>query len=270
MNFFHFRLSFSFAQSEIDLFVSLQFIPKAGGSAKKNEIVFTSPTGEEFTSKKQLEQFLKSNPGGPLISEFDWGTGETPRRSARISEKVKAAPLPPESEPPKKRGRKSSTPKKDAQDKEEKPEDSGAVDPNKDAKEKEDDAQESKKDITKENEDETQIADDGKAENAPSEQKTNAGEDVKMVEVAEHEKNAAADGSDVTQKDDKDNQATEKQDDAAGEKDKQASTDDAKPNEAGAEKHEQKACTMEDQKDSVNNGDGEVTVNGGKPEEPSS
>jgi hypothetical protein len=47
----------------------------------------------------------------PAVSEFDWGTGETPRRSARISEKAKATP--PEKEHPKKRGRKSSGSKKD-------------------------------------------------------------------------------------------------------------------------------------------------------------
>ncbi|KAK6941666.1 Methyl-CpG DNA binding [Dillenia turbinata] len=85
---------------------------KMGGTPKKNEIVFTAPTGEEFSNKKQLEQFLKSYPGGLTISEFDWGTGETPRRSARISEKAKASP-PPDNEPPKKRGRKSSASKKD-------------------------------------------------------------------------------------------------------------------------------------------------------------
>lgn len=89
-----------------------QFFPKRGGTPKKNEIVFTSPTGEEIHNQRQLQQYLKSHPGGPPASEFDWGTGETPRRSARISEKVKAAPPTPESEPPKKR-RKSSASKKD-------------------------------------------------------------------------------------------------------------------------------------------------------------
>ncbi|BBG99089.1 methyl-CPG-binding domain 10 [Prunus dulcis] len=59
------------------------FFPKKGGTPRKNEI------------------YLKSHPGNPAISEFDWSTGETPRRSARISEKVKVAPAP-ESEPPKK------------------------------------------------------------------------------------------------------------------------------------------------------------------------
>lgn len=47
----------------------------------------------------------------PAVSEFDWGTGETPRRSARISEKAKATP--PEKEPPRKGSRKSSGSKKD-------------------------------------------------------------------------------------------------------------------------------------------------------------
>ncbi|KAM2957962.1 hypothetical protein FF2_024879 [Malus domestica] len=84
-----------------------KFLPKKGGTPRKNEIIFISPTGEEFNSKKQLEKYLKAHPGNPAISEFDWSTGETPRRSARISEKVKVAPSP-ESEPPKKRGRKSS------------------------------------------------------------------------------------------------------------------------------------------------------------------
>uniref|UniRef100_A0A2N9F4C2 MBD domain-containing protein n=1 Tax=Fagus sylvatica TaxID=28930 RepID=A0A2N9F4C2_FAGSY len=88
------------------------FFPKKGGTPRKNEIVFVAPTGEEFNNKKQLEQYLKSHPGNPAISEFDWGTGETPRRSARIIEKVKATP-PSESDPPKKRGRKSSGSKKD-------------------------------------------------------------------------------------------------------------------------------------------------------------
>ncbi|XP_028753914.1 methyl-CpG-binding domain-containing protein 11-like isoform X2 [Neltuma alba] len=89
-----------------------KFFPKKGGTPKKNEIVFTAPTGEEINNKKQLEQYLKAHPGGPAVSEFEWGTGETPRRSARISEKAKASPV--ETQPPKKRSRKSSASKKDA------------------------------------------------------------------------------------------------------------------------------------------------------------
>ncbi|PSS07507.1 Methyl-CpG-binding domain-containing protein [Actinidia chinensis var. chinensis] len=83
------------------------FMPKKGGTPRKNEIVFIAPTGEEINSRKQLEQYLKSHPGNPALSEFDWGTGDTPRRSARISEKVKATPPSSESESPRKRGRKS-------------------------------------------------------------------------------------------------------------------------------------------------------------------
>ncbi len=90
------------------------FMPKKG-TPRKNEIVFIAPTGEEINSRKQLEQYLKSHPGNPAISEFDWGTGETPRRSARISEKAKGTP-PAESEPPKKRARKSSGSKKDSKE----------------------------------------------------------------------------------------------------------------------------------------------------------
>ncbi|KAL5697966.1 hypothetical protein ACHQM5_029059 [Ranunculus cassubicifolius] len=111
-----------------------KFLPKQVGTPKKSEIVFIAPSGEEFTARKQLEQYLKSNPGGPAISEFDWGTGETPRRSTRIREKVKATP-PPESEPPsKKRVRKSSSGKKGTKETEE-------VTPEKTEEEKEKDAQ---------------------------------------------------------------------------------------------------------------------------------
>ncbi|MCL7024392.1 hypothetical protein MKW94_011526 [Papaver nudicaule] len=92
----------------------LQFIlKKGGGTPKKNEIVFTAPTGEEFCSRKQLEQYLKSHPGGPASSEFDWGTGETPRRSVRISEKVKAISPPEIETPTRKRSKKSSSFRKD-------------------------------------------------------------------------------------------------------------------------------------------------------------
>ncbi|KAK4369970.1 hypothetical protein RND71_009445 [Anisodus tanguticus] len=91
------------------------FLPKTGGTPKRNEIVFTARTGEEITTRKGLQQYLKSHPGGPAITEFDWRTGETSRRSSRISGKAKAA----ESEPPAKRSRKSSASKKDVKHKEE-------------------------------------------------------------------------------------------------------------------------------------------------------
>ncbi|KAG5242813.1 methyl-CpG-binding domain-containing protein [Salix suchowensis] len=87
-----------------------KFVPKKSGTPKKGEIIFTAPTGEEITSKRQLEQYLKAHPGGTAVSEFDWGSGETPRRSARISEKAKVTPVK-ESGPPKKRIKKSSASK---------------------------------------------------------------------------------------------------------------------------------------------------------------
>ncbi|KAJ8649601.1 hypothetical protein MRB53_002624 [Persea americana] len=93
----------------------LQFTPKKGGTPRRNEVVFISPTGEEIRSKRQLEQYIKSHPGGPSSTEFNWGTGDTPRRSARISEKVKATEAP-ESELPKKR-EKTSSPAKAAEEK---------------------------------------------------------------------------------------------------------------------------------------------------------
>ncbi|XP_024965497.1 methyl-CpG-binding domain-containing protein 11-like [Cynara cardunculus var. scolymus] len=98
------------------------FLPKKGGTPKKNEIVFTAPTGEEISTRKQLDQYLKAHPGGPKISEFDWGSGETPRRSARISEKVKVSPPPPETEPVPKRAKRSSKKDKKQKPEEETPE----------------------------------------------------------------------------------------------------------------------------------------------------
>ncbi|WVZ59959.1 hypothetical protein U9M48_010040 [Paspalum notatum var. saurae] len=78
--------------------------PTRGG---KFEVIFVAPTGEEIKSKRQLTQYLKAHPGGPASSEFDWGTSDTPRRSARLSEKVKATESP-EGEKTPKRERSSS------------------------------------------------------------------------------------------------------------------------------------------------------------------
>ncbi|CAN6885576.1 unnamed protein product [Brassica oleracea] len=88
------------------------FYPKRAGTPRKTEIVFMAPTGEEISSRKQLEQYLKAHPGNPLVSEFDWTTGETPRRSSRISQKVKATTPTPDKEPLLKK-RRSSLTKKD-------------------------------------------------------------------------------------------------------------------------------------------------------------
>ncbi|CAN7035394.1 unnamed protein product [Brassica rapa subsp. trilocularis] len=101
------------------------FYPKRAGTPRKTEIVFMAPTGEEISSRKQLEQYLKAHPGNPVISEFDWTTGETPRRSSRISQKVKATTPTPEREPHMKKRRSSLTKKdlKEAAEKENKKED---------------------------------------------------------------------------------------------------------------------------------------------------
>ncbi|KAK4727759.1 hypothetical protein R3W88_032676 [Solanum pinnatisectum] len=210
---------------------SKKFLPKKGGTPKKNDIVFTAPTGEEITTRKQLEQYLKSHPGGPPAVEFDWGTGETPRRSARITGKAKATQSPTESEPAKKRGRKSSSSKKDSKDKEvpketeaakdddmeeaEKHEkDTAAMEAEKDVEkkdenpnetqdgesevEKKDEIQSSEKDVVKENLDEGQNV-DNKVEDAQVEK------DVEMADKVGHSKDVeeapvvkAADGPDAT------------------------------------------------------------------------
>ncbi|XP_020599559.1 methyl-CpG-binding domain-containing protein 10-like isoform X2 [Phalaenopsis equestris] len=86
------------------------FAPKKAGTPMRNEIFFISPTGEVIRNKKKLNQYLRSHPGNLSSSVFDWGTGDTPRRSARISEKIKAMETLQE-EPPKKRGRISSSKK---------------------------------------------------------------------------------------------------------------------------------------------------------------
>ncbi|XP_057485540.1 methyl-CpG-binding domain-containing protein 10-like isoform X2 [Actinidia eriantha] len=166
-------------------------MPKKGGTPKKNEIVFTAPTGEEITNSRHLEQYLKSHPGGPAISEFDWGTGETPRRSVRISEKAKAT-QPPETEPPKKRSRKTSASKKDDKEKEVGPKETEAVKVvymnDGDKTEKDNAAEEIVKDALNENQDRNKgeiPGADGKVEAAK------AGEDVKMTDAEECKKDGA-------------------------------------------------------------------------------
>ncbi|KAK1311713.1 Methyl-CpG-binding domain-containing protein 11 [Acorus calamus] len=89
-----------------------KFIPRMGSALKKSEIIFTAPSGEEINNRRQLENYLKSHPGESPASKFDWTTGETPRRSARISEKTKGFKFP-ENEPKKKRSKRSSGPKKE-------------------------------------------------------------------------------------------------------------------------------------------------------------
>ncbi|KAL5547826.1 hypothetical protein UlMin_003057 [Ulmus minor] len=138
-----------------------QFLPKQGGTPKKKEIIFTAPTGEEISNRKQLEQYLKAHPGGPAISEFDWGTGETPRRSARISVKAKTTPPPPETEPPKKRSRKTSASKQDKEEEEAAPEGTEETRANEkhDEQKPEEDNAEAKKDVVEEHKEENKAQD---------------------------------------------------------------------------------------------------------------
>ncbi|KAI3709442.1 hypothetical protein L2E82_39204 [Cichorium intybus] len=164
------------------------FLPK-GATPKKNEIVFTAPTGEEITNKKQLEQYLKAHPGGAKLSEFNWGSGETPRRSSRLNEKVKSTPPPQETEPLKKRGRKSSSLKKGKKEKEEENEAITDIDVEvKEAeKDKKDDEKQEEKDKIAPEEENDKIAPEGtegkeEKEDEANEEKNHA-EDGKLVEV---------------------------------------------------------------------------------------
>ncbi|KAG5035257.1 hypothetical protein AAZX31_04G140500 [Glycine max] len=134
------------------------FIPKKAGTPKKNEIVFTAPTGEEINNRKQLEKYLKAHPGGPAVSEFDWGTGETPRRSTRISEKAKAAP-PIESEPPKKRTKRSSASQKETSQEEKEEKTKEAEMQEADYTTKDDNDIEKEKDVVMENQDVKSVED---------------------------------------------------------------------------------------------------------------
>ncbi|TXG69342.1 hypothetical protein EZV62_004277 [Acer yangbiense] len=168
------------------------YFPKKVGTPRKSEIMFIAPTGEEINNRKQLEQYLKSHPGNPAISEFDWGTGETPRRSSRISEKVKATPTP-EKEPPKKKGRRSSLGRKDNKETEAasaKPEDEKETQmKDADVTEK-GNAEENK---TEEQADETKNKDANMEKTGPEEVK-----DTEILDAAEETKNDAAGNTEVS------------------------------------------------------------------------
>lgn len=152
---------------------------KKGGTPKKNEIIFTAPTGEEISNRRLLDQYLKSHPGGPPISEFDWGTGETPRRSARISERAKATPLP-DIESPKKRRRSLSTKKENKV-----PEETKQVNV--------EDAEKTEK--------ETPKAEDGNVEEAPEGGAGEIGEETKVENNEEKtEENGKLKEEDITEK----------------------------------------------------------------------
>ncbi|CAJ1944570.1 unnamed protein product [Sphenostylis stenocarpa] len=166
-----------------------KFFPKKSGTPKKNEIVFTAPTGEEIHNRKQLEQYLKAHPGGPAVSEFDWGTGETPRRSARISEKAKTTP-PPEYEPPKKRGKKSPASRKEASQDEGK-EETKEVQMEEAGETKDDKDLEQEKNVVEENQDVKRAEDtDGKESTHPGEN-TDKPKDVENFKSADAELHAS-------------------------------------------------------------------------------
>ncbi|KAI5072040.1 hypothetical protein GOP47_0012146 [Adiantum capillus-veneris] len=78
------------------------------GSASKKDVYFIAPDGEEIKNKRLLDRYLKSHPGGPASSEFDWSTGETPtRRSSRLSTKMRPSLDSPKSASAEKRRKKT-------------------------------------------------------------------------------------------------------------------------------------------------------------------
>ncbi|KAH0715509.1 hypothetical protein KY284_008414 [Solanum tuberosum] len=90
--------------------------PGKSSTPRRNDIVFVSPDGNEIKNKRQLDKYLKSHPGGPPASEFNWGTGDTPRRSTRLGGKSKATETPESDTPSTKRQKKSSSKKEAKED----------------------------------------------------------------------------------------------------------------------------------------------------------
>lgn len=218
----------------------VQFVPKKAGTPRKTEIVFIAPSGEEITSRKQLEQYLKSHPGNPAISEFDWSTGETPRRSARISEKAKITPPPLESEPPKKRRRSSISKKEKKEADAAHKENEGGNKTDAEAAEKKDAGAAGEKDTSQEN----------SAENGgkPQEQKNiSKPEDGKVVSQSDAnvtdgvQAEGEAANSKSQEKDDK-----QKVEEVENGKEKLAETETEKPNRTSEKKEgETTAVTVE-------------------------
>ncbi|XP_049379467.1 methyl-CpG-binding domain-containing protein 11-like [Solanum stenotomum] len=93
-----------------------RFTPGKSSTPRRNDIVFVSPDSDEIKNKRQLDKYLKSHPGGPPASEFNWGTGDTPRRSTRLGGKSKATETPESDTPSTKRQRKSSSKKEAKED----------------------------------------------------------------------------------------------------------------------------------------------------------
>eukprot|EP00249_Psilotum_nudum_P004536 c18055_g1_i1 orf=156-2045(+) len=59
-----------------------------GQTPKSCDVVYVAPGGEEIKSRTHLQRYLKAHPGGPVVSEFNWSSGSTPRRSARLTSKM--------------------------------------------------------------------------------------------------------------------------------------------------------------------------------------
>uniref|UniRef100_A0A2P2M4E2 Uncharacterized protein MANES_11G056200 n=1 Tax=Rhizophora mucronata TaxID=61149 RepID=A0A2P2M4E2_RHIMU len=247
--------------------VLLQYCPKSGGTPRKNEIMFVAPTGEEIHTRKQLEQYLKSHPGNPPISEFDWGTGETPRRSARISEKAKLTPTP-EKEPPRKRSRKSSDSKKEKKETKSAPEN---TDSEKEIKLQDDSGKENAeiekgKNITDGNKDEKVDQEkDVQMQDTEGSAKENAeGEKEKDLSNEKEDKKEDNEAADLKEKE------YTNVEDAACEEDKKETNDDEgkgdpvaeeQPRAMEVEKQENDEAAMKDQP-TARAGSGEVTENG--------
>ncbi|KAI5074325.1 hypothetical protein GOP47_0010286 [Adiantum capillus-veneris] len=55
----------------------------------RTDVIFITPSGEEFKSRVQLQRYLKANKGGPNLSEFIWIVDGMQQRSTRS----KSAPM---------------------------------------------------------------------------------------------------------------------------------------------------------------------------------
>eukprot|EP00252_Welwitschia_mirabilis_P003512 TRINITY_DN1356_c0_g1_i2.p1 TRINITY_DN1356_c0_g1~~TRINITY_DN1356_c0_g1_i2.p1 ORF type:complete len:383 (+),score=142.79 TRINITY_DN1356_c0_g1_i2:111-1259(+) len=75
-----------------------KYFPKKKGTPRRYEVIFVAPTGEEIKTRTQLDKYLRSHAGSPPISEFNWSTGDTPRRSTRLTEKAQAESETPDSQ----------------------------------------------------------------------------------------------------------------------------------------------------------------------------
>ncbi|KAI5076091.1 hypothetical protein GOP47_0008156 [Adiantum capillus-veneris] len=68
-----------------------KLVPRIGKSMVpiRTDVIFVTPSGEEFNSRAQLQRYLKANKGSPSLSEFIWIVDGISQRSTRS----KAAPI---------------------------------------------------------------------------------------------------------------------------------------------------------------------------------